>query len=256
MTQHERRWIDRWMARTPPSVVSDYTPPAREIAPGLHVFDRKVRMPGLSLPTRSVAIRLSSGDLWHWSPFRLDPGMRETLEGWGGPAHLVAPNSFHYLYLREHHEAWPRARVWLAPLLSERCPDLPPGETLGETPPEAWRDDLDQCLFGPWRGLSEVAFLHRATGTLLLVDTCFHICRADSKREEWLWRLNRHWRRFGPSATARLVLVRDADTVRAFARRILDWDFERVVMAHGEVLETRARDAFAQAFDRWLAAER
>jgi hypothetical protein len=247
-----RRWIDRWMARTPARVDETFAPPPREIAPGVFVFDRKLRMPGLGLPTRSVAIRLADGELWHWSPFRLDPGMRAALDGWGGPRHLVAPNSFHYLHLREHLETWPGARVWLAPLLRERRPELPVGETLGETPPEAWRGEIDQCVFGPWRGLSEVAFLHRATGSLLLADVCFHITAADSKREEWFWRLNRHWRRFGPSATARLVFVRDGATVRAFAERVLRWDFARVVVAHGTVLESGARDAFRSAFARWL----
>jgi hypothetical protein len=248
-----RRFVDRWIGRTLPRVVEDFTPPPRELAPGVLVFDRKVQMPGFSLGARSVAIRLASGELWLWSPFRLDPPMREALEREGGPQHLVAPNSFHYLYLRNHLDLWPRARVWLAPLLRERRPELPPGETLGETAPEAWRGEIDQCVFGPWRGLSEVAFVHRPTRTLLLADTCFNIASADTRREEWFWRLNRHWRRFGPSATARVVMLRDRATVRDFAARVLERDFDRIVVAHGEVLESGGHEAFRQAFARWLA---
>lgn len=254
MASSDRRLVDRAMGASMPQAVESYAPPPREIADGITVFDRRLKLPGAALQTRGAVVALANGDPWVWSPLPLDGEIREFLDRLGGPAHLVAPNSFHYVFLRDHLDVWPRARLWLAPGLRERRPELPPGEELGEAPPEAWREEIDHCVFGPWRGLSELAFLHRATRTLFLTDVCFNIRSADSKLEEWFWRLNRAWNRFGPSATARMLLLRDPATVRDFARRVLEWDFDRIVVSHGDILESGGRAAFESAFARWLAS--
>ena len=67
---------------------------------------------GAPYPTRSVIVRLPSGDLWIWSPIELTAELRQAVEGLGRPAHLVSPNKIHHLFLAEWKKAWPGAKLW------------------------------------------------------------------------------------------------------------------------------------------------
>ena len=55
-------------------------------------------------------------------------------------------------------------------------------------------------------------------------------------------RLIRSYGRFGPS-TLDPWLIRDRAAARASLERILAWDFDRVIVAHGDVLERGGHDA-------------
>jgi hypothetical protein len=46
-------------------------------------------------------------------------------------------------------------------------------------------------------------------------------------------------------------LVRDRDRCRASLRRILDWPFDRVVVAHGTVVESGGRERLTDGYS-WL----
>jgi hypothetical protein len=63
-------------------------------------------------------------------------------------------------------------------------------------------------------------------------------------------RVNGAYGRFGPTRLLR-TLVRDRPALRASVEKILAWDFERVVVTHGEVLERGGRDALRAGF-AWL----
>ena len=114
--------------------------------------------------------RLPSGGLWVHAPVRLDAPTREALERLGPVVAIVAPNTFHYFFLEEYARAYPTAALFSAPGLAERCAGLPSGERLGDEAPALWAGVLDQRVFGPIRAVSEVIFLHRSSGTLILTD--------------------------------------------------------------------------------------
>jgi hypothetical protein len=100
--------------------------------------------------------------------------------------------------------------------------------------------------------VAEVAFLHRPSRTLILTDACFHILEAPW-RDRAGWRLLGVWKRFGPSLTARSILLRDRARVAAFVERLCRWDFERIAVAHGEVLEGASAETLREAFGSYLA---
>ncbi len=164
---------------------------------------------------------------------------------------LVAPNSFHYAGLPGWAAALPEARVFLAPGLRARRPELPPGDELADGAAAPFAAELPHAVFGPVRGVSEVVFLHRPSRTLILTDLCFHV-REAPWRDRLGWRVLGAWRRFGPSRTARWVLLRDRARVAAFVERLCGWDFTRIVVAHGEVLEGASAATLREAFRAYL----
>ena len=65
-----------------------------------------------------------------------------------------------------------------------------------------------------------------------------------------LMTLIRSYGHFGPS-TLDPLLIRHRPSARASLERILAWDFDRVIVAHGDVLEHGGREALRRGYS-WL----
>ena len=195
-------------------------------------------------------MRTQEGALVVISPLP-DAEARRDVAALGRVGSLIAPNSFHYLGIPSWVAAFPAARVYLAPGLRERRPELPRGEELVEGASTPFAEVLAHAALAPQRGVSEVAFLHRPSRTLILTDAAFHILDAP-RRDRLGWRLMGVWRRFGPSLTARHALLRDRPGIADWIERICRWDFARVAVAHGELLEGASAARLREAFRSYL----
>ena len=204
---------------------------------------------GFTVPTRSCVVETGGGTLAVLSPLP-DEDARRDVSALGRVAFLVAPNSFHYVGLPSWEKAFPAARSFLAPALRARRPELV-GEELVEGTPTPFGDVLAHAVLGPQRGVSEVAFLHRPSRTLILTDAAFHI-RAARPRDRVFWRVMGVWRRFGPSLTARTVLLRNRADMRDWIERLCRLEFARIEVAHGEALEDASADTLRAAFRAYL----
>ena len=248
-----RSLIDRVMQLGTPRLVPGFAPPPVPIAPDLWSIVRRLRMPGgPSLPTRSTLLRLASGRLLVVSPPAVEAGGLELLDVLGSVEEVLVPNSFHYLHTRGFLERYPEAVLWLAPGLPQRVAALPPGEELGAAEPASWGSVVEHQTLGPVRGISEVALFHRPSATLVLTDAAFHMVHYESGFERLIWKLFGVPAAFGPSRSARMLLLRDRAATAAFLARVLAWPFERVLVAHGEPLEENAVAAFRRAFAAYL----
>jgi hypothetical protein len=107
-------------------------------------------------------------------------------------------------------------------------------------------------ILGPIRGVAEVALFHRPSATLILTDVAFHLLQFEHWLDRIAWRLNGVPPRFGPARTSRLFLLHDRAAASEFLNRVRVWPFQRVLVAHGEPLETNAGEVFRQAFARYL----
>ena len=222
-----------------------------QLADGLWVEARPFRAgPFLEIGTRMSVVRLADGGLFLHSLVELDDETREALERIGSVRFLVAGNLLHHLYLASAVKVFPQAELWGPPGLAGKRKDLRFEGVLGDEAPPGWRADLEQLAARGIPRMSEVAFLHRASRTLLVTDLCFNVRHSDSFATRLFMRANGVYGRFGPSRLLR-SLVRDRPALRASVERILAWDFDRVVVTHGEVLERGGRDALRAGF-AWL----
>jgi hypothetical protein len=199
-----------------------------------------------------TVVRLSGGDLWLHSPVSLDPELRRQLDARGRVRFAVAPNRVHHLYAGEVERVYPDARLWLAPGLERKRPDLAFAGILGDEAPTGWRGQIDQVFFRGRPFENEVVFCHRASRSLLLCDLAFNFGPRAHPLTRFLMRLIRSYGRFGPTRLDPL-LIRDRRAARESLERILSWDFDRVVVAHGDVLERGGREALREGY-AWLLA--
>jgi hypothetical protein len=198
-------------------------------------------------------IRLAEGSLLLHSPVEIDAALRRELDAVGRVRFAVAPNRVHHLYAGRVAEAYPEARLWVAPGLERKRPDLVFDAVLGDEAPAEWKGQLDQVFFRGRPYENEVVFLHRASRTLILCDLAFNFGPRTAAPTRLLMRLLRSYGRFGPSKLDPL-LIRDRRAARQSLERILGWDFDRVVVAHGDVLESGGREALRQGYSWLLAA--
>ncbi|HEY2049566.1 MAG TPA: DUF4336 domain-containing protein [Caulobacteraceae bacterium] len=211
-----------------------------------------VEVAGFRYPTRMAVIRLTGGGLFIWSPVSLSETLRRQLEGLGEVRFLVAPNSLHHLFLAEWRQAYPQARLYGAPGLQQRRKDIDFDAELGDAAPAEWTEDLDQVRVPGNRITTEVVFFHRSSGVVLFTDLIQHFPRG------WF----RGWR----SVVARLDLMTEPEpsvprkfriaffdrrAAREALRRVLAWPSSKVVMAHGQPVESDGQAFIARAF-RWL----
>ena len=222
----------------------------RKLADDLWVAERPQRFYGLEVGARMSVIRLASGDLLLHSPLRLDPDLRRQLDAIGPVRFAVAPNRVHHLYAGEVAQVYPGARLWVAPGLARKRPDLRFEGELGDEAPPEWRGQVDQTFFRGRPYENEVVFCHRASRTLIICDLAFNFGPATATPTRLLMQLLRSYGRFGPS-TLDPLLIRDRAAARQSLERILGWDFDRVIVAHGDVLEHGGREGLRSGY-RWL----
>ena len=173
--------------------------------------------------------------------------LKNALDGLGRVRWLLGPSKAHHLFLPGYAKAFPEASLCGAPGLAEKRRDLQFHHALNDTPPEGWPGEVSFHFVEGAPFMNEVAFLHQPSRTLVLTDLVFNV-RPEAANRARLF----HWLvgatgRFGPHRLIRLG-IRDRPAARRSIDRILAWDFDRVIMSHGEVVPSGGRELFEKAF--------
>jgi hypothetical protein len=187
-----------------------------------------------------------------WSPVALTEELANQVQAIGPVRYIVSPNKIHHLFLNEWADRWPDARLYAPPGLARKKPKLRFTAELGDEPDPAWAVDIDQVIFRGSFAMEEVAFFHRRSRTAIICDLIQR--HPESKMSGWigmLMRLDglvgqqgstpREWRasflRRGPARTA--------------LQKVLDWDADRLLIAHGECAKTEAAEIISAALS-WI----
>lgn len=210
---------------------------------------------GAPYPTRSVIARLGNGDLWVWSPVKLTADLRAAVNRLGPVRHLVSPNKLHHLYLKEWKEAFPGASLWAPQSTIKKCSGLSFRAALRGDPPVAWLPDIDQAWFRGSFAMDEIVFLHRPSSTVIIADLV-QTFSDRFLRDHWgVWRfLARVDGLTEDKACApfewRLSFINRAPA-RAARDKMLGWNCQRVIVAHGEWIRSHGNAQLMKSF-KWL----
>ncbi len=109
------------------------------------------------------------------------------------------------------------------------------------------RRDRSASVQGRDRRLNEVVFFHRASRSAIFTDLVFNVPRRFQRARGLFYTLVGGRGRFGPHRLIRMI-IRDRKAARESVAKILEWDFDRVIVTHGDVLESGGKEKFAQAF--------
>jgi len=210
-----------------------------------------VRLAGTRFDARMTVIRLSSGKIVLHSPCAITPALTAEIAALGPVAHIVAPGNFHHIHIGAAQTAFPSAKTWICPGVERRHPGIRYDGVLGEAVPIEWAEEIDQVLVQGTRIMREVAMFHRASRTLILVDLIENFTDATPNvggaLKFWFKHVLRMWNHPRPAPEYRMGWT-DREAAANSLRRILLWDFERIVLSHGDLIE---RDAQEVALEAW-----
>lgn len=215
-----------------------------------------VHYAGCDLFARMSIVRLENGDLLLHSPSPTDEETVREVSALGRVAHIVAPGSYHYFHVGAWQKAFPDASVWICPGVERKLPDLDFDGFLSDHSPDAWASEMDQVLVRGNRLIWEVAFLDRESKTLILTDLVENIGpRTDGVNwvlKLWWKVVMDMWDKPKPAPEYQMGW-KDRAAARRGLERILAWDIERVVVAHGENIEENVQAVLRTAWSKPLA---
>ena len=231
--------------------------------PGLHEFGKNlwiaegplVRDMGLLFPTRMTVTKLATGDLWVSSPVAVPPETLGEITGKGPVRYLVAGTPRHVWRLSDWHNLFPEAELWgpkLSPLTLKKG-HLPFTGILGDTPPAGWAVELDQFPFLGNPFIEEVIFFHKPSRTVILDDLIQNVPPLEGKPlRNAIFRLaGVAYPNGGVPLDGRLTFVH-RDLARRSLKKLLSWDFDKLILAHGVCIEKDAKPFVERAFS-WLS---
>lgn len=207
----------------------------------LWVVRRPLSFFGLQVGTRMTVVRFGRDLLLH-SPVAPDDALLHALAGLGRVRWVVGPNKWHHLYLGPWMDRG--AEGWAVAGLHHKRPDLRFGGTVGTSSP--WPSALEAHALSCIPFTDEAVFLHRPSRTLVVSDLLFNLGPdTPALTRAAMWAGGGHP---GPCCTLLERVMMQRAAARVDLERILAWDFDRVVLAHGDVVEEGGHEAMRRAY--------
>jgi Domain of unknown function (DUF4336) len=203
---------------------------------------------GLSVSSRMTVVRLQDGCLWLHSPVPITKELKAELMALGEVAYVVAPSKMHYLFAADCMAAFPQATLFGAPGLQTKRPNLKGMRELQALPEPSWQEDLEQLFFAGMPLVNETVWFHKPSRTLIVTDLLQYYQGDLSFGLKIYAKLTGTSKQLAVPKTVRW-LVKDRIAALASAQKILNWPFERVVVAHNVILETDAYTTVEKAFE-------
>jgi hypothetical protein len=184
--------------------------------------------------------------------------LKSEIDKLGKVAYILAPGDFHHLHVAEFQKLYPKAETFLCPGLEKKRADLKFDWILGNRPDQRWHEEFEQVVIQGTRIISEVAFVHKPTRTLILVDLLENIGddythEAGALLQFW-WKAVFHMWNNPKAAPEYQIAWGDKEIVRKGLEKILSWDFERIILAHGNLIESNAKVVAEKAWGNVLSA--
>ena len=207
---------------------------------------------GFPYSTRMSVVRLSDSSVWVWSPVALTEELASEVEAIGPVHYIVSPNKIHHLFLSDWVDRWPDARLYAPPGLARKKPSLHFHAELGDEPADEWATEIDQVIFRGSFAMEEVAFFHRPSKTAIICDLIQRF--PESMMSGWkgmLMRMNNLVGKHGSTPREWRASFLRHEPARAARDKVLGWNAERLLIAHGECAQTGASTIIADAL-KWI----
>ena len=195
-------------------------------------------------------VKLKNDKLWVHSPTKLSPEVKQEVEELGEVAYIVGPSNGHNIWLSQWQEEFPEAELHVSDGIPDRV-KISGYKIIDDASAKFWEEDLQRKSMPDVPFLNESVFFHDKTKSLIVTDLIQnhddHVPKALSTRMA-----TKHFSFLGFKGTCvapplKMGFVRkDHEKFSAFIDEIKEWDFERIVVSHGDIIEKDAKKIFSE----------
>ncbi|EIM20676.1 hypothetical protein WALSEDRAFT_60796 [Wallemia mellicola CBS 633.66] len=233
----------------------------RSITSTITIFSRPFsRYPGVPVGSRSTAIKLEEGEnkdkVWVLASSRCDEVVIENIKKLGQVKYLVAPDTAHYLFLKQYIDAFPDAKVIGVDGLQSKASDVKFDYIYGQEPADkkvGYEPEIQVVWFDKFIN-RDLAFFHQPTKTLVQADLLFNLpgyeqySNSKESAEPWVPFVQN----FRPGTLTHRIAAMAMSKNDAEIKKVYEWDFDRIIPSHGDVIETGGKKAWYDVFSRYL----
>ncbi len=206
-----------------------------------------VDVAGFKYSTRMAVIRLENGELVLWSPIELTAQITESVKSLGEVAHLVAPNSFHHIFLRDWLRAFPKANLYAPASFSERHNQVYVDTVIEDFD---FNGEIKSFCY-PTAMTDEAVLYHTKSKTIIFTDVLQNLPAKTFKGwRKWAAQLDLMTTGM-PAVPRKFRLATRRKRARQVIQEMLENPIENIVIAHGECVFGNGRAHLFEAF-KWL----
>jgi hypothetical protein len=216
----------------------------KQIADSLWILTYPLSVLGTNHGRTVTLIRLTSGKTILHSMAPFPPEDVAKIKAIGDPTWMVEAMLLHDTYAKEGREIFP-GRPFFGP---EGFGEVVKFETqsLRQAPAE-WADEVEviEILGAP--KLKEHVFIHKPSRTLIVADLVFNFRPDERGWNHFFHRWIAGFKRYPGMSRIFRLFVSDRAAFQSSIAKVLAADFDRIIVGHGEVIETSGKVLLRQA---------
>ena len=232
----------------------------RQVDSNIWVKENPFKSLGIEVGTRMTIVRLSGERLVLISPVKLDSKTISQINTLGTVKYIVAPNLFHHLFFPACQNIYPEASAIVPPGLKTRISQIESDYIFTQDRID-FKGEIEYFLLAGFPSSiptesatsNEIVFYHLESKTLILTDSAFYFDRSFPLLTQFFSRIVGCYQQLRPSISNKFNLaIKDKEIVTASITRLLQWDFERVIIAHGTIVEENAKERLRSGYEWFL----
>ena len=216
----------------------------RKIDTNIWVHEMEFKLFGAEFGRRMTVLLLENGTLLLHSPGEITEELVKEIIKIGDVSYIVTPNNFHGMFAEDWISQFPEAVYYTA---KEDDLEKGKGTALSELISVVSEEEIKLIKIEGAPKVNEYAILHRASGTLILTDIAFNIGSDVPIWTKIFFKLNGAFNSFGPTRMMKSMITNPEALCRSMSE-ILTFDFHRVIVSHGRILDVDAKERFRESF--------
>ncbi|GAA5938645.1 uncharacterized protein JCM15063_005378 [Sporobolomyces koalae] len=217
---------------------------------------------------RSTAIKLESGSVFLAASHPLCPDTLASISAMGPVKHLVMFDAEHGMHTESYHKAFPEAKLYFPPSATKKwksnglLSDTTDVFTYGEGKPDPFEVDtngeIKSADFTKAHLNEDIAFYHAPTKTMIEADLLMNLPPHEQYSKTTQRNSIPFLSKVTPGSTAHkkmlwyLVSKNKQEMSRA-SKEVANWDFDRLIPCHGDVIETGGKKAWLDTYADFIA---
>ena len=215
----------------------------KQLAENLWLLRYPLKMLGADLHRNVTVLRLSSGELVIHSTGPFTPEDVAAINALGRPRWIMDVMARHDTFARQGRAAFPDA-VYLAPEGFSETVGFPTQPLLNQT---EWNDEIEVQTLDGVPSMKEHAVFHRPSRTLIVADLFFNF-GPDAPAWTHALMFAAVGARHDPGmARSMRLTVKNKGALRSSLARMMEWDFDRLIVGHGDEIDAGAKERAAEA---------